>query len=169
MREKCSGDIYILERPGRDDIKLHVSALKRVPQPTPAEAVAAAQQHINELRGTTVPLLQTSSALPEADHLEGPTSDQPFTAPAPQTASATQPTRVQSAHMNPLVESASPLILAEDTRSVHTSSSAGNEPAAQADTYPAADFQDFAAVTPLQRRRGRPTKEERARRTDERR
>ena len=41
--EKCSDDVYILERPGRDNIKLHVSALKRVPQTQPAEAADAAQ------------------------------------------------------------------------------------------------------------------------------
>ena len=54
--EKCSGDVFILERPGRENIKLHVSTLKRVPQPPHAETADAALQPDDPPRARAPPL-----------------------------------------------------------------------------------------------------------------
>ena len=95
VRQRCGEDIYILERPGRDDIKLHVSALKRVPLTTPAEAVDAAQQSPDDISMDNVPE-------PRRQH-ESPTDSRPASAgpptrgqsPALAAASADRPIRAQ--------------------------------------------------------------------------
>ena len=75
--ERCSGDVFVFERRGRENIKLHVNALKRVPQQPSAEAADTAQQPIN-MPHETVPLPQL------------------LTTSSSRTASATATTRIQS-------------------------------------------------------------------------
>ena len=171
--EKCSGDVFILERPGRENIKLHVSTLKRVPQPPHAEAVDAAQQP-DDLPRAVAPPLQTFT-LPEESHLQG-VSSAPQTAPASRTASVSRPTRAQSAPVNEQAASADALNRASLERgaalsSAHDDPGTGMNLPTERDQpvtpYPVPNFPDFAAVAPPRRRRGRPSKRERARRADE--
>ena len=93
--DKCNDDVFIIERPGRENIKLHVSALKRVPQLSLAEAADAAQQPTDTTRGTEPPL-SLSCALTEEDHHQGaPTVQAPMTTTS-LTASVPEPIRVES-------------------------------------------------------------------------
>ena len=162
--EKCSDDVYILERPGRDNIKLHISALKRVPQIQSAEAADAAQLPIDEQRDTVSPppLLSTSpvDTLPQ-DGLH----DQPSADPASDTASTVQSTRAQSTPADTRAASAGPPIRAHaEEDQVMSSAQRLKDVKLPADTQTAlrreSAFQDFAAVAAPRRRRGRPSKEE---------
>ena len=97
----------------------------------------------------------------------------PSADPASDTASTAQSTRVQGAPADTRAASADPPIRAHAEEDQATSSAQrlkDLEPPADTQTVPRRKpaFQDFAAVAPPQRRRGRPTEEERARRAEER-
>ena len=95
VRQRCGEDVYVLERLGRDDIKLHISALKRVPQTTPAEAVDAAQQSHHYFSMDDVPELRLQD---ESSTDSRPASADPPTrgqSPALAAASAILPIRAQ--------------------------------------------------------------------------
>ena len=168
--EKCSGDVFILERPGRENVKLHVSALKRVPQSRAAETVDAVQQRTNLPCGP-VPPLQLSRALSEGDLPQGVPPATLSISSTSLAASAPKPKRAESVPEEIGAAPADPLERAVRARS-ETPSSGGDETTATsepAELGQPADFPDFAAVAPPQRRRGRPSNEERARRAVERR
>ena len=134
----CSNDVYVLERPGREQIKLHISALKKVPQPIPpVENADATRQSVEDIS-----LLDEQEWHHSSTDSRSVPADPPIRAPSP----------------TPTVASAAPPIRTRAEVQPMPSSAQRREP----------DFPDFAAVAPPQRRRGRPTEEERTKRAEER-
>ena len=122
--EKCSGDVFILERPGRENVKLHVSALRRVPQPRAAVTVDTVQQQINLPCGPVLPL-QRSCALSEGDLPESVPPAIPSISSASLAASAPEPKRAGGVQMDIEAAPANPLERAVRERR-DTPSSAGD-------------------------------------------
>ena len=134
VKEVCSNDVYVLER----FIKLHISALKKAPQPIlPVENADATRQS-----DEVMSLLDEQEWHHSSTHSRSASAEPPIRSPssAPAVTSAVSPirTRVEAQQV--------------------PSSAQRREP------Y----FSDFTAVAPPQRRCGRPTEEERARRAEER-